>query len=215
MSKKLIIFPFGGNAREAAATIAGNGSLREKWELIGFIDDDPAVHGKEAGGVSVLGGRGILKHFPEARILAVPGNPRNYLERQPMIDGLNLEKEQFAQLISPAAVIMPDADVGYNTLVLSNSVIGSGTSIGKHCIILPNTTIGHDSLIGDYCCIGANVAVSGHVTIQPNCYIGSGTTIRDNVIVHEKTLVGIGSNVISDIDKNVIVAGNPARLIHA
>ena len=42
---------------------------------------------------------------------------------------------------------------------------------------------------------------------------GSGTKIRDNISIGERTLVGLGSNVISDIGNDVIVAGNPARII--
>ena len=51
MRKKLIIFPFGGNGREAAAQITSSAALKEEWELVGFVDDDPAARCKEACGV--------------------------------------------------------------------------------------------------------------------------------------------------------------------
>jgi len=214
MPKKLIIFPFGGNGREAAAIISEDSPLKEEWELLGFVDDDPELHGKEACGVPVLGGKDIFKEYPDVKILAVPGNPRNYLKRRHIIDGLDLKVERFAQILSSTAFVSPDAKIGFNTILLPSVVVGCGASIGNHCIILPNTTIGHDSVIEDYCCIGANVAVSGYVKIQSCCYIGSGTAIREHITIHEQSLVGIGSNVISDIEKNVIVAGNPAKLIN-
>ncbi|OGX33648.1 MAG: hypothetical protein A3C36_01935 [Omnitrophica WOR_2 bacterium RIFCSPHIGHO2_02_FULL_52_10] len=213
MRKKLIIFPFGGNGREAAAQITSSAALKEEWELVGFVDDDPAARGKEACGVTVLGNTNILKEYPEAKILAVPGNPGNYLKRRDVIEGLDLKKDRFARVLAPSAVISPDAKIGYNTLLLANVVVGCGATIGNHCIILPNTTLGHDSVIEDYCCIGANVAVSGYVTIRSGCYIGSGSAIRERVTIRERALVGIGSNVISDIEKEVIVAGNPAKLL--
>ncbi len=215
MSKQLIIFPFGGNGREAAATIVGNSLLKEEWELLGFIDDEPGVHGQESCGVPVLGGSDILNKFPDAQILAVPGNPQNYLKRKDVIDRLDLKQERFARIISPTAVVSQDTEIGYNTLLLANVVVGSAVSIGSHCIILPNTTVGHDSTIEDYCCIGANVAVSGQVMIQSQCYVGSGTAIRDNVTIYEQSLVGMGSNVVSDIEKKTIVAGNPAKSLNA
>ena len=39
MPKKLLIFPFGGNAREAAAIIEHINEIDRKWDVIGFIDD--------------------------------------------------------------------------------------------------------------------------------------------------------------------------------
>lgn len=214
MRKKLIIFPFGGNGREAAAQVTGSATLKEEWELVGFVDDDPTVHGREVCGVPVLGNTKILKEYPEAKILAVPGNAGDYLKRRHIIEGLDLKKNRFAKIFSPSAVMSPDAKIGYNTLLLANVVVGCGASIGNHCIILPNTTVGHDSVIEDFCCIGANVAVSGHVTIRSGCYIGSGSAIRERVTVQERSLVGLGSNVVSDIEKDVIVAGNPAKLLN-
>lgn len=214
MRKKLIIFPFGGNGREAAAQVIGSAALSKEWELVGFVDDDPATHGKEACGVPVLGNTKILKEYPKAKILAVPGNPRNYLKRRHIIEGLDLRPDRFARVLAPSAVISPDAKIGYNTLLMANVAVGCGATIGSHCIILPNTTIGHDSVIEDYCCIGANVAVSGSVTIRSGGYIGSGSAVRERVTIQERSLVGIGSNVISDIEKEVIVAGNPAKLLN-
>lgn len=214
MRKKLIIFPFGGNGREAAAQLAGSDPLKKEWQLVGFVDDDPAVRGKTACGVPVLGGTKVLKEYPKAKVLAVPGNAGDYLKRRHIIEGLDLKKDRFAQVLAPSVVISPDAKIGYNTLLLANVVVGCGASVGNHCIILPNTTLGHDSVIEDFCCIGANVAVSGHVTIRSGCYIGSGSAIRERVTVQERSLVGLGSNVIADIAKDVIVVGNPAKLLN-
>ena len=47
--------------------------------------------------------------------------------------------------------------------------------------------------------------------IGQNCYIGSGTTVRNGITIDDKVLVGIGSNVVKNIKKGLVVAGNPAR----
>lgn len=76
-------------------------------------------------------------------------------------------------------------------------------SIGKNLYCRQNTTIGNKldfrpnerPTIGNNVVIGANVVIIGDITIG------------DNVII------GAGSVVVKDIPENVIIAGNPARII--
>lgn len=213
MSKKLIIFPFGGNAREALVTILGIHRIKKKWDVIGFIDDDSSTWGKDCCGIKVLGGKEILKRFSDAHILAVPGSPRNYLKRKDIIESLGIESSRFATVIHPSAVVSPDSRIGYNTLLMPNVVISCAVKIGNHCVILPNTVVSHNSTVGDYCCIGSNVTISGNVTIGSTCYIGSGSKIRENIFIGQRSLLGLGANVVSNVEEGIVVVGNPARVI--
>ncbi len=213
MSKKLILFPFGGNAKESLMSLFAINEKTGEWDIAGFIDDDRSHHGQECCGVKVLGGREILGEFPEAFVLAVPGSPSNYLKRKDIIESLNLDDSRFATIIHPSVARAADAVVGRNTLIMPNVVISCEVRIGNHCVILPNTVVSHDSVVNDYCCIGSNVTISGSVTIGANCYIGSGTKMRESISIGEGTLVGLGSNVISDIGPGVIAVGSPARVI--
>lgn len=213
MSKKLILFPFGGNARESLLSVLAINASGKKWDVLGFIDDDLSLRGKSSCGAEVLGDRKVLKKYPGACLLAVPGNPDNYLKRKELIDGLGIKESLFATIIHPSVSVSPDAKIGHNTVIMPNVVISCGVRIGNHCVILPNTVISHESRVGDFCMIGSNVSVSGSTSIGPECYIGSGTKIRDRVSVGRRSLVGLGSNVVSDIGEGVVVAGNPARVM--
>ena len=211
MPDRLIIFPFGGNARESLITILDINKRSNKWDVLGFIDDNSLTWGKECCGVKVLGGKEIIKEFQDVKILAVPGNPKDYLKRQEIINRLEIDNNHFATIIHPSVTVSPDSILGYNTIIMSNVVVSCGTNIGNHCVILPNSVIAHDCVVGDYCCIGSNVTISGNVTLGSNCYVGSGASIRDNIEIGENTLIGIGSNVISDIPSGVVAVGNPAK----
>jgi sugar O-acyltransferase (sialic acid O-acetyltransferase NeuD family) len=213
MSKKLLLFPFGGNAREAIISVLAINSIRPEWDIVGFFDDDHSVHGKDYYGIKVLGGREVLCTYDDAYVLAVPGSPKGYLRRKTIIDSLSLNLSRFATIIHPTVVRAPDAMIGYNTLLMSNVVVSCGSRIGNHCIVLPNTVLAHDSSISDYGCIGSSVSISGSVGIGSECYIGSGVKIRENIRIGERTLIGLGSNVISDIEEGTVAVGNPARAI--
>ena len=84
MPKKLIIFPFGGNAREAVDTILAINRINREWDLLGFIDDDPKTWDKGFLDVKVLGDRKMLKKFPVSAAVADQNKPASGLG---MLDG--------------------------------------------------------------------------------------------------------------------------------
>ena len=51
------------------------------------------------------------------------------------------------------------------------------------------------------------------IHIKKNCWIGAGATILRGITIGENSVVGAGSVVTKDVPDNVIVAGNPARII--
>ncbi len=51
------------------------------------------------------------------------------------------------------------------------------------------------------------------IHIKKNCWIGAGATILRGVTIGENSVVGAGSVVTKDVPDNVIVAGNPAKII--
>ena len=60
MTADLLIVGAGGFAREAASTVE---TLGAAWRLLGFLDDDPALHGTIRSGVPILGGTSLLSEI--------------------------------------------------------------------------------------------------------------------------------------------------------
>lgn len=108
-----------------------------------------------------------------------------------------------------------------------------GAKIGKNCRILTKNWPSESYLItiGDEVAVtagvhihthgGARVArnkypefdVFGKVEIKNGAYIGSGSHIMPGVIVGEGSLVAAGSVVTKSVPDNMVVGGNPARII--
>lgn len=211
--KKLILFPYNGNAREAVTVIAAVNGVAPQWQLLGFVDDNPAHKGRQFAGVTVLGGREVLKQYADALVLAVPGRPENYQQRAAIINSLNLPAQRWASLVHPSAEVGCGATVGVNCLIMQNVVLTAGVTIGNHVVILPNTVIAHDATIADFTLIGSNVTVSGGVTVGENCYIGSGASLIQGLHIGAQALVGMGSVVLHDVEPAMVVAGCPAHKI--
>ncbi|MDD6210895.1 MAG: acyltransferase [Bacteroidales bacterium] len=53
----------------------------------------------------------------------------------------------------------------------------------------------------------------GKIKIQNNVYIGSGSLIMPGVIIGNNVIIGAGFVVTKSILSNVVVAGNPAKII--
>ena len=59
----------------------------------------------------------------------------------------------------------------------------------------------------------AKAMIAGSVTMGENCWIGPSTSIIQKAIIGNNVFVGIGSNVIKNVHDNVVVVGNPAKII--
>jgi acetyltransferase-like isoleucine patch superfamily enzyme len=51
--------------------------------------------------------------------------------------------------------------------------------------------------------------------VKKGASIGSGATILSNISIGEGALVGAGSVVTKDVPPNMVVAGNPAKILHS
>jgi sugar O-acyltransferase (sialic acid O-acetyltransferase NeuD family) len=202
----VLVFPYNGNAREALDC------LGPRHAFIGFIDDDPVRHADGSRGHRVMG-REALAAFPDAGVLAVPGNARNYRDRIRLIASLGLAPGRFPSIVHPGAFVSRDATIGSGVLIMAGVVVTSNARIGNHVCLLPNTVVHHDVIIGDYTLVGAGVGISGGVCIDDNAYIGSGARIIEGARIGRRALVGLGAVVIDSVGDDQCVVGNPARPI--
>jgi len=125
--------------------------------------------------------------------------------------------------------------VGQNVIILPGSYItGSNNSIisidsnsyishevkmnSRHSITIgKNVLIGHQTIIMDY--DGHTIISQDYrecrdgITIEDNVWIGSRVTILKGVKIGHGSIVGANSCVVSDVPRNTIVAGNPAKII--
>lgn len=85
----------------------------------------------------------------------------------------------------------------------------AGIHIDEHCLIASGVTI----LSHDHC-----KRVNGHpllldTYIGKRCFIAVNATILPGVHIGDEVIVGAGAVVAKGVPSNVIVAGNPARVI--
>jgi len=110
-----------------------------------------------------------------------------------------------------------------------NIKLGKNVLINYDCILLDTAeiSIGDNTLIGP----GTKIVTANHphdaekrrdwsvsgspVKIGEDVWIGAGAVILPGVTVGARSIIGAGSVVTKDVPSDVIVAGNPARIIRS
>ena len=205
MSKcPLLVLGFGGNAVDAIDTIENS------YDIIGFIDDNPARQKLSFEGIPVYT-RMVLEKYKDAKVITLIGSETSFRKREKIISGFQIPDSRFATIIHPTAVISRLAKVGHDVIVFAGVVVTANAVIGNHTFVLPNSVIHHDVSIADYTMVGANVTIAGHVKVGKSCYLGSASSIKNGINIGDYSMVGMAANVVCSIPPSSTVVGNPAK----
>lgn len=212
---QIVIFGTGGNCIDIVDIIDEmNDNGTGHYECVGFLDDNPDMHGKELAGLRVLGPLSMAEDLPEnVKFVNGIGSDRSYLNKRTIISKMNVSLDRFETLIHPKASISKMSKLGRGVVVFPNVTISSNVKIGNHVIILPNSVISHDSSVGDYSCITSGVCISGNVIVGSDCYLGTNSSIRGNVSIGARCLIGMGSCILYDVKEESVMVGVPGKPI--
>jgi acetyltransferase-like isoleucine patch superfamily enzyme len=84
-----------------------------------------------------------------------------------------------------------------------------GVYVGENTLIASGVTI----MAHDHCKRVKNQPLLVDTRIGARCFIAVGATILPGVIIGDEVVVGAGAVVTKNVPSNVIVAGNPAKII--
>ena len=205
MQKEVIILGAGGHAKVIAESILKSGD-----EVLGFLDDNEEIQGKE-----IYLGRKVIGKINEVV---------NYQDKYFVIGiGSNKVRKIFAEkysnlkwytAIHPSAIIASDVVIGEGTVIMPGVVINPGAVVGKHCIINTAVSLDHDNRINDYVHISPGSHLAGTVTVGDSTWICAGVTIINNINIASGNIVGAGAVVINDItEQDSTYVGVPIRKV--
>jgi acetyltransferase-like isoleucine patch superfamily enzyme len=126
-------------------------------------------------------------------------------------------------------------EIGDDTKIGAFVEVQKNATVGKHCKISSHTFICEGVTIEDNVFIGHGVTFINdsyprattsegrlqteadwkveRTVVKRGASIGSGATVLPNVSIGENAIVGAGSVVTKDVPPNLIVAGNPAKIL--
>jgi acetyltransferase-like isoleucine patch superfamily enzyme len=105
-------------------------------------------------------------------------------------------------------------DVGDYSLICPGVRIDSAThiEIGANTMIAAGAYI-TDADWHDLYDRSQSIGTTAKVTLGENVWVGDGATVCKGVTVGRNSIIGAGALVASDVPENVIVGGNPAKII--
>jgi sugar O-acyltransferase (sialic acid O-acetyltransferase NeuD family) len=209
--RRIAIFGAGGFAREVLALLRDLARAGEPWEVAGFVDDDPASHGRVLDGVPVAGGRDWLAAQGEPLHLALGvGSP---VVKRKVVRSLRDVAAGFPVLVHPNVVRTDYVEYGEGAVVTAGNILTSQIRVGAFAMLNLACTVGHDCVLGDYATVSPGVNVSGHVTLGEGVDVGTGSKLIQGVTVGEWTVIGAGAVVSRDLPANCTAVGVPAKPI--
>jgi sugar O-acyltransferase (sialic acid O-acetyltransferase NeuD family) len=212
--RPLVVIGSGGFGRETVEAVRAVNAVRPTWDLLGFLDDDPARQGKEIDGVRVLGPIDQARDgFAAAQLVVCTGHPGNYLSKKRIVERLALPASRYGTILHPSVALATSSKVGRGSVLLAHVVATASVRIGAHVAVMPGTVFTHDDVVGDYATFGAGVRLAGRVTVERGAYVGSGALIRENRTIGAWSLVGMGSILTKDVPPGEVWVGAPAGFV--
>jgi sugar O-acyltransferase (sialic acid O-acetyltransferase NeuD family) len=205
----LVILGAGGGAKSVHWLAESINDARPSWTILGFIDENPTLHGLTICGAPVLGG---FEWFDGRRPLLLHGVGYPHVRRRFAMLARDRGLD-FALAIAPEVRYSRFVTFGSGSVLCTGTVLTSHISIGSHCLINLNCTIGHDTVMEDYCALAPGVHVSGASHLEEGADIGAGAVILPGRRVGRNSVVGAGAVVRDDVPPNSVAVGVPARVI--
>ena len=82
MRKDIVVIGVGGTSRDILDALEAINAAQSTWNILGFLDDNPALHGQEVYGYGVLGSTDAVlrREFAHADVVIGVANDRRVLD---------------------------------------------------------------------------------------------------------------------------------------
>lgn len=169
----------------------------------GFLDDDETLS-------DFMGHRVIRPgnlSDPEAEMIIAVGDNAT---RKKIVEK---NKYDYFTAIHPSAIISPGIMIAEGCVIMAGVVVQPGSVIGRHAILNTGATVDHDCMIGGFTHIAPGATLCGDVTIGEGTWVGAGSTVIQGITIGKNVYIGAGALIRKDVPDNVLVVGNPQRII--
>lgn len=200
----------GGHAKVLVATLKLAGV-----HILGIVDNDAELWGKQLLGVEIIGGEDIMEQYSYDKVMLVNGigSIQLSVKRKQLYNKFKSLKYRFANVIHPTSIISEDVELGEGVQIMAGVIVQPGCSIGDNTILNTRVTVDHDCSIGAHAHLAPGVTLSGSVNIGCDTHIGTAAAVIQRVEIGDRCVIGAGSLVLKSIPSEVTAFGVPAKVV--
>ena len=203
MKEKLIIIGTNTTARHVYEFIKGY----ELYDILGFAVDKKYLDKDEFCGNPVYAIEDLSRIFNKNDVklfVAILWNALNS-DRRKLYERLKKEEYQFANIISPTAIVRGSISEGSNCWIHDYVVVQPGAKIEENCMLMAFTLIGANSQIGAHCFTGTKSTVAGNCIVGEQSFVGINCTVFDDTKIGKKCILGACSVVKRNVEDFSVV----------
>lgn len=203
------IYGASGLGREVEIIARKINKIENRWEKIIFVDDNESI--KEVLGIpSYTFSVALDKFGDELEVSIAIGEPST---REKVYNKIKNAGVKLTRLIHPGVYIDESTTIGDGVTVCDGVTITSCVKIDDNVYIQPHAVIGHDIQIGKHSIIGSNAEIGGANEIGERVFVGFMAGTLHGLKIGNDVEISAGSIVFRNIESEMIVMGNPARVI--
>lgn len=204
----LAIFGASGQGKEVREIADYQNAITRRWDRIIFIDDNKPEG--EFMGLEMIQLNTALEKYNDIEFVIAVGEPKTKRKIYERLLSLNAE---FGRVISPDSQISPYCKLGKGLVIKRGAIISADAVIGDNTTIQSYACIGHDAKIGKHCQISTHVDIGGQTVVGDCVFVGLNAPVRELLTIGDNAIISAGAVVLKNVDENVTVMGNPARVI--
>lgn len=192
--------------------------MTPKIEVVGLLDIDTSLHGREVAGVLVLGDDRRLPGLFQDEIrhafvgIGSVGNAR------PRHDAYQRLVDYGFEVVTarhPSAIVAASARIGQGATIMAGAIINAEALLGNNVIVNTGAIIEHDCQLEDHVHVATGAKLAGGVFVGESTHIGIGASVREGVRIGRGAVVGAGAVVVKDVPGEAVVVGVPARALRS
>lgn len=187
----------------------------EDVNILGFLDDNPKLHGTSILGKSVLGNIDLLESIRDTHkvdgVYCPIGNNKLRIKFLKIAESLDFKLPNF---IHVSSVVGPNVHLGKGIYIMPGTIVMPNTTLSDYCMLSMGISIGHDTYFEEGVFIANGCNIGGNILIKEQAFIGMGATLISGIkVIGEKSIIGAGAVVIKDVPDFATVVGNPGKII--